>query len=205
MPPYTYEAPLADLELAQLPIAVFDLETTGLFPARDHIIQIALVPVADAQLEPGAQEWKVNPGNDVPIPQFILHLTHISIDDIRAAPPIEQVLPQFGDAVGARVVAGHNVKSFDLPFVRRAERRVGIDVQTDYYIDTLRLARKLKPNQPDHKLATCAAEYAISFDPDALHDALADTRLCAQLLLAQIADLAASSVVTFGDMLDFLR
>lgn len=196
--------PLYEAALAGLRIAVFDLETTGLYPSHDHIIQIAYVPVSGGQIAGGEREWKVNPGDDVEIPAEILALTHLDEAELRAAPTIDIVLPEFAEAVGTRIVAGHNVKRFDLPFVRRAERHVGVGVQTDYYIDSLRLARKLKPGQADHKLATCAAAYGLPFDSGALHDALADTRLCAGLLLAQIGDLGAENVVTFGDMIDYL-
>jgi DNA polymerase-3 subunit alpha (Gram-positive type) len=196
---------LYETELSELSIAAFDLETTGLYPSRHRIIQIAFVPIADGAIESQGRVWKVNPGDDqFPIDPVVLDLTHLDEDELRQSPTIEQVLPEFGELVGTRIVAGHNVKRFDLPFVRRAEGRVGVDVQTDYYIDTLSLARKLKPDQPNHKLATCAAEYGIPFDENALHDALVDTRLCADLLLCQIEDLGQRHVDTFGEMIDFL-
>ena len=199
--------PLYDTQLNQLDIAVFDLETTGLYPSLDRIIQIALVLISQGQIEGDAnhREWKVNPGEDyLPLEDIVHDLTGISDDELREAPAINLVLAEFGEAVGRRVVAGHNVQQFDLPFVRRAESRLGIDVQTDYYIDTLKLARKIRPQQPGHTLAQCAGAYGIDFDENELHDALVDTRVCARLLLRQIDDLAERGIHTFGEMIGLL-
>jgi len=199
--------PLFETRLNEMKIAVFDLETTGLFPSLDRIIQIALVPITDGQIEDETahREWKVNPGEEhLPLEPIVRDLTGLSADVLRDQRRIEEVLPEFGEAVGRRVVAGHNVKQFDLPFVRRAETRVGIDVQSDYYIDTLKIARKLRPDQAGHKLADCATAYGIDYDENSLHDALVDTRLCAQVLLRQIDDLAGRDVHRFGDMIRFL-
>ena len=112
-------------------------------------------------------------------------------------------MPQFRDAVANSVMAGHNVKRFDLPFIRVAEQRFPI-IKSKYYIDTCLLSRRLKPGQTNHRLATCAAAYGLNFDQGSLHDALADTRLCAKLLLQQIEDLRGNGVHTFGDLVGFL-
>ncbi len=195
--------PLFDAELSELEIAVFDLETTGLFPAQDRIIQIALVKVSGLEL--GEEyESKVNPGQShLPLEQLIIDLTGITNEQVEAAREIDEVLPEFGGLVGQRIVAGHNVASFDLPFIRRAEQRADIDVQSDFFVDTLRLAFRLK-EQERYRLADCARAYDLEFDEDALHDALEDTRLCARLLNAQIEDLASRDVNTFGEMIRFL-
>jgi DNA polymerase III epsilon subunit family exonuclease len=185
-------------------IAVFDIETTGLLPDRDHILQIALVHIRNGQLTGIQHEWKIDPGDQITIPQEVLRLTGLSEPELRAAPPLAEVFPQFHRAVGNAVLAGHNVKYFDLPFIRAAKRQLAIDTPR-YYIDTLLLARRLRPAQPNHRLATCAREYGLSFDPGVLHDALADTRLCARLLLHQIKEMRDKGIVTFGDLINFLN
>lgn len=197
--------PLYDKPLAELEISVFDLETTGLFAGRDRIIQVAVVQI-DANALSG-QEWMqhVYPGDDfIPLDDIIVDLTGITDAKLQGQPEMGEVLAEFDNLVGTRVVAGHNVKNFDLKFIKKAETRHGIDVQSDYYIDTLKLMRKLHPELPRHKLKDCGDFYGIEYDEDALHDALEDTRLCANVLLAQIEELAAKGVVTFDDMINFL-
>ncbi len=196
--------PLYETKLIELEAAVFDLETSGLLPSKDRIIQIAVVLFDQGQ--PTDNEWVqlVFPGDEhLPLEPIITQITGIASDSLQGQPTIDAVLAEFDQRVERRVVSGHNVKRFDLPFIRRAESRTGIDVQSDFYIDTLLLAQRLHPGRP-HTLADEGRHYGIEFDEEELHDALADTRLCAQVLAEQIKELADHSVQTFGDMIDWL-
>ena len=195
-----YDKPLKDLE-----VAVFDLETTGLYAGHDRIIQVAVVKVDSATVSEDGWEQKVYPGEDrLPLSDIVTKLTGITGDDLEGKPMMDSVLADFDSIVGTRVVAGHNVKNFDLKFIKKAEIRHEIDVQSDYYIDTLKLMRKLHPELPSHKLAKCGDHYGIEYDQDRLHDALEDTSLCAKVLVAQINELAGQGVITFDDMIKYL-
>lgn len=197
--------PIYDARLDEMDIAVFDLETTGRVPSNDRIIQVAIIPVSEAAIAGEGWSQLVNPGNDhLPLDDVIVDLTGIETADLEGQPGMNIVLQEFGNRVGRNVVAGHNVRSFDLPFIRRAERRHNIEVQSDFYVDTLVLVRKLHPDLPSKKLGDVARFYGIDVDEDDLHDALVDTRVCAQVLLNQIAELAQQGVFTFSDMLDYL-
>ncbi|QDU42863.1 DNA polymerase III PolC-type [Symmachiella dynata] len=199
--------PLYETKLAELEVAVFDLETSGLMPSKHRIIQIAVVLFDQGQPTNNANnDWVqlVFPGEEhLPLEDVIVELTGIDTESLRGQPTIDTVLTEFDQLVNERVVSGHNVKRFDLPFIRRAESHTRIDVQSDFYIDTLLLAQKLHPGRP-HKLADEGRHYGIDFDEEELHDALADTRLCAQVLAEQIKELADHNVQTFGDMIDWL-
>lgn len=197
--------PLYDKSLKELKISVFDLETTGLYASRDRIIQVAVVPIdANAITNDGWMQY-VYPGDEyIPLSDIVVDLTGITNDTLQGQPEMGEVLAEFDRQIGTRVVAGHNVKNFDLKFIKKAEARHGIDVQSDYYIDTLKLMRKLHPELPRHKLKNCGDFYGIDYDENALHNALEDTRLCANVLLAQIEELASKGVVTFDDMINFL-
>lgn len=196
--------PIYDAKLIDMSIAVFDLETTGLFPSKHAIIQIAAVQVDDGQ---PAEEWMdyVNPGGDHrPIPAFIEEFTGIQDSQLDQAPDLTTAMQKFDVFVGTRIVAGHNVRDFDLRFIRRAEFATGIDVQSDYYIDTLKIMRRLHPQLSSKSLKACGEFYGIEFDPGSLHDALADTRLAAQVMQLQFAELGEREVETFGQMIEFL-
>lgn len=198
--------PLYNTHLSELEIAVFDLETTGLMPSKDQIIQVAVVLFNQGQPVDTETDWMqlVFPGDDhLPLEDIVTELTGITTDSLRDQPSIDAVLKDFDGLVGRRIVSGHNIKRFDLPFIRRAESHTGIDVQSDFYIDTLMLAKKLHPGRP-HKLSDEGRYYGIDFNEDDLHDALADTRLCAQVLAAQIKELNDLDITTFGDIIDWL-
>jgi len=147
----------------------------------------------------------VDPGPEHrPIPDLIQDFTGIQDDQLDGAPNLKSMMETFDDFVGTRIVAGHNVARFDLGFIRRAEVRTGVEVQSDYFIDTLKLMRRLHPDLESKKLAACGTFYGIDFDASALHDALADTRLGAQVMLKQFEDLSDRGAETFSDMLQFL-
>ena len=195
--------PLFDAPLGSLAIAVFDLETTGLHPNSDAIIQMAVVKVDEASK---GDEWMelVNPGSDHrPISDWLSDFTGIKDEDLDGGLSLADAMAGFNSFVENRVVAGHNIKNFDLGFIKKAESNTGIDVQSYYFIDTLKLMRALHPELSSHTLASCAEFYDIDFDSDALHDALVDTRLTADVMLMQIDELKAINVITFMDMIQY--
>lgn len=196
--------PIFDARLDEMEIAVFDLETTGLRSHSERIIQVAVVHVTANTID-GEWETFVNPGEDfLPLKPKITELTGIETDDLTGAPDEAQMMAGLSSFVGDRIIAGHNIKFFDIPFVVRAERRTGIDVQTQYYIDTIKLMRRLHPDLGAHTLAASADHYGLPFSAADLHNAMVDTRLTAQVMLKQIEDLSARGVTTFSEMITFL-
>jgi DNA polymerase-3 subunit epsilon/ATP-dependent DNA helicase DinG len=97
-------------------MVALDIETTGLDPNRDAIIEIAAVRFSGHRVE---AEWNklVNPGR--PIPAMITQLTGISNEMVRNAPPLKAVIREFADFVGDDPVVGHNVR-FDLGFLQKS-------------------------------------------------------------------------------------
>ncbi len=124
-------------------LVAFDLETTGLDPRRDAIIEIGAIRFNEKRVE-DEFSMLVNPGRS--IPSFITQLTGISNEMVRSAPNIHDVLPEFEAFVGDVPVIGHNVR-FDLGFVQRYDLFKFNDV-----IDTYELAAVLLPSAGRYKL-----------------------------------------------------
>lgn len=71
-----------------------------------------------------------------------------------------EVLAEFDRQVGTRVVARHNIKNFDLKLQKMGRSpQHGLDVQSDYYIDTMKIMRQLHPEPLRHKLKNCGDYY----------------------------------------------
>ena len=88
-------------------IVALDIETTGLDPRGDAIIEIGAVRFSGARVE---DEWTtlINPGR--PIPGFITQLTGISNEMVRNAPPVKAVIQELADFSPAFLfVASHFV------------------------------------------------------------------------------------------------
>src|ERR1051326_1965089 len=96
-------------------IVSLDIETTGLDPNKDAIIEIGAVRFNGHRIE---DEWStlVNPNRH--IPEAITQLTGIDDDMVRNAPRIQDVLEELGTFVGDLPVLGQNVR-FDLGFLQK--------------------------------------------------------------------------------------
>ena len=146
-------------------LVAFDLETTGLSPKTDSIIEIGAVRFNETSIE---DEFSVlvNPGKR--IPKFITDLTGISNEMVRGAPNIHDVLGEFEAFVGDAPVIGHNVQ-FDLSFMQKHNV-----LQFNTPIDTYELAAVLLPSAGRYKLGALSNLLGISLTN--AHRALDDAK-----------------------------
>jgi DNA polymerase-3 subunit epsilon/ATP-dependent DNA helicase DinG len=132
-----------------------DLETTGLDPANDTIIELGAVRFRDGEiLEKFSQV--VNPGRR--IPQNIQQLTGISQAEADAAPRLEHFAAAFRRFVGDDPVIGHNV-NFDIGFMRSHDL-----YNFNPLLDTFELALITLPGLPSYKLGRIAAQLGVSLE-----------------------------------------
>lgn len=144
-------------------IVALDIETTGLDPQKDAIVEIGAVRFNGRRIE---EEWStlLNPGRS--IPAFITQLTGITNEMVAYAPPLPAVLAHLKTIVGDAPIVGHNVK-FDLSFFRGR----GI-FQLNDAIDTYEMAAVLLPRAERYNLGALAQALAIPLP--ATHRALDD-------------------------------
>ncbi len=154
-----------------LPYVALDIETTGLEPSRDEIIEIGLVRFGPDG-ETAALETLVNPGR--PIPAHITELTGISDRDVATAPPLSAIRERVARFVGSSIIVGHNI-GFDLGFLHRH----GLLVRHPH-IDTIELATILMPEQQRYGLGSLA--HSLGLDAGRQHRALDDARTTAALM-----------------------
>lgn len=169
---------------------VLDLETTGLDPKGDLIIEYAAVKVRDGQVADTFQ-MLCDPG--FPIPPVISQITGITTEMVRNSPNPRSVLPDFLDFVGDDFVMGHNVL-FDVRFIATSAGEF-----TNPYIDTMKLFRKLHPSLPHHRLCDMVDYYGKN--NESAHRALSDcfaTNDCFNAMKNEIID-------SFGSTNDFLK
>lgn len=151
---------------------VFDLETTGLSPLTDKIIELSGLKVKAGKVVETFSTL-VNPGR--PIPYGATAINGITDDMVKDSPSIQQVLGKFLDFVGDFVLVGHNIHTFDMKFIYiAAEEGLGRAVTNDY-IDTLYLARKCLPELSHHRLVDLASHF--KFSTQGAHRALADCQM----------------------------
>lgn len=148
---------------------VFDLETTGIHPDYDAIIEISAVKVAGGAVVDTFSSL-VNPGRS--IPYGATRVNGITDEMVANEPALDVLFPKFLQFIGGDILVGHNIHSFDMKFIwKAAESLFGQTVGNDY-IDTLSMARKCLPALSHHKLVDIAAHYQIS--TEGAHRALND-------------------------------
>lgn len=154
---------------------VIDLETTGLSPRCDEIIELAAIKVRCGEVQNEFQQL-VRPRNC--IPDLISSITHISNEMVADAPVIEDSLGEYLDFIGTDVVVGHNV-CFDVNFIYDNCANVFGCGFTNDYVNTVRIAKRLL-DLPHYRLLDLCKYYGINVEN--AHRALADCRMTHALL-----------------------
>lgn len=130
------------------PFTIFDLETTGMSPSRDRIVEIGAIRIElDGTLT--RFETLVNPS--CPIPSRATAVHGITNDMVGAAPKFTQAAYMFLDFIkGSRLVA-HNAR-FDLGFMQESLARTGLPIIQGGAYDSIHLIRKAYPGLPSYSL-----------------------------------------------------
>ena len=151
---------------------VFDLETTGVSPYNDEVIEISAVKARKGKVVEEFSEL-VNPQRTIPFAAS--RVNNITDDMVSDAPFFDAVLRHFLEFVGEDVLVGHNIQSFDMKFIYRDCERYFHQLITNDYVDTLILAKRCFPEWRHRRLGDLADYYGIS--TQGAHRALADCRM----------------------------
>lgn len=152
------------------PFIFVDLETTGANAQRDRITEVGIVEWDGST----AREWSslVNP--QVRIPPFIQQLTGIDDAMVADAPLFADLAEGLFERLKGRVFVAHNAR-FDYGFLKHEFKRVGLDFRSRV-VCTVKLSRKMFPDEYKHNLDAVAARNGLSTEGDR-HRALTDARL----------------------------
>lgn len=154
----------------------FDLETTGLRPGYDDIVEIGAVLVENGEITKEYHQM-VNPGCKMPSDASAIN--HITDDMLLGQPQIHEVLPAFLNFVGDDILAAHNAR-FDLGFICQACMRNRFRIPLGFF-DTMSLARYW-PEAENKKLVSLAAVAGVPIEN--AHRALDDARAVAGFIAA---------------------
>ena len=182
-----------------LPLLAVDLETTGLSPAHDRVLAVGWVPVDGMRIDlSGARRHLVRA--DDPGEAVTIHgLTH---DDLEAGQPLADVLAELRAALSGRVMLAHYAR-FDRGFLDAAFRAVGEPPLRMHDVCTLELQRRLLSLHgeiPHGGLRLWRARQRFGLPVAKAHDALGDALACAELYLAQVAELGAGKPLRLRDV-----
>ena len=173
----------------------FDIETTGLDPMYDEIIEIGAIKIEDGK-EIETFSTLIKP--EYEIDEFITELTGITNKMVIDAPKIDEVLPKFMDFIKNSVILGHNV-NFDINFIYDNLITEDMKPITNDFVDTLRLSRRLLPKLKHYRLSDLANYYNI--DTTGSHRSLTDVRITIDIFknLEKLVESKYSNIENFKD------
>ncbi|MFA4836683.1 MAG: 3'-5' exonuclease, partial [Dehalococcoidia bacterium] len=181
--------------MAERIYVALDLETTGLAPESDEIIEIGAVKFKQDGREIDVFQTLVNPRRS--LPYNITKLCHISQEEVDAAPPFSEVTAKLISFLEGCSPVGHNV-SFDLNFLAAK----GINPPYPVY-DTYELAKLLLPGLSERSLSAVAAHLGIPH-PSA-HRALADAVVAKEVFIVLLKKLHDLEPGVLGEMVRLME
>ena len=147
---------------------VIDLETTGLDPRYDDIIEIACIKYRGGE-EIGRFQSLVQPplqnddeedeGEPFYVDEFIESLTGITNEMLADAPKFEAIEQQVANLLDGELLVGHNV-NFDINFLYDNLEPYGVVLGNDF-VDTMRLSRRALPELAHHRLSDLSDYFSI--------------------------------------------
>ncbi|MCB1118067.1 MAG: DUF3820 family protein [Chlamydiia bacterium] len=135
----------------------YDTETTGIRPDREEIIEIAAYdPANDTTFEA-----LINPGRPIPPEATAVH--KITDEMVADKPTFKEIGAQFAAfCEGDTILIAHNNDAFDLPFLQHSFARHGLIFPKWVFLDSLKWARRYRPDLPKHSLQHLREVYGIA-------------------------------------------
>jgi DNA polymerase-3 subunit epsilon len=167
------------LELTR-PLVLIDLETTGIDPARDKIVEIALL-----RIEPDGTELlrarRIDPERPIPPEATAVH--GIRDEDVAGAPPFRRVARSLFELLAGADVGGYNVRRFDLPLLEREFRECGLEpaLGERRVVDAMAIFHRKEPRD-----LSGAVRFYLGRGHEGAHGAEADLIATRDVLAAQL-------------------
>jgi len=167
---------------------IVDLETTGLNPDVDEIIEIGAIKVIGHKK---METFNALIVCDKPIPTDVSELTGIDVQMLEeAGEPLNEVLVRFSEFLGELTIVGHNI-DFDKRFLLNSCVKCGRPLIMNRFIDTLGMARRLLKGVDSFKLESLAAQLGIECHRS--HRSMSDCETTGQLYRKLLIIMGASS------------
>ena len=165
----------------QRPLVVFDIESTGISPRKDRIIELAAVKVM-----PGGEEvrqcWLLNPAVHIPEETTAVH--GIADEDVKDCPTfLEKAKEIFAFFEGCDL-SGFNADRFDIPCLEEEFARCGMNFAAGRrkHVDVQRIYHRMEPRD-----LSAAVGFYLNRSHDGAHGAEADAAATLDVLKTQLA------------------
>lgn len=187
-------------KLATDSYVVFDLETTGLSPEYEDIIEFGATKVINGVITESKQFF-IKPTK--PIPKIITDITSITEKDVVNAKPESEAILDIRDYLKGYTIVAHNA-NFDITFVNAKLIKYGFEPLYEPTIDSLVVARMTLQKSKRFRLENVASKYSITYDSTIAHRADYDADVLARIWIRMITDLRELGVTTQQELYNFI-
>ncbi|MFF2481579.1 3'-5' exonuclease [Paenibacillus sp. NPDC058071] len=193
--------PMLETPLQELEYVVFDLETTGFYPTNgDEIISFGAVLMKGTELYEKETFYSlVNPKRR--IPRAIVELTGLTNEMVQDAPDLMQVLHDFMEFIGKRLLIAH-ASGHDKQFLNAALWRTSKVNLNHRVLDTMLVAKWLEPKRASYALDDLLEEAGVPITER--HHALEDSLMTARLWQSYLHRILDRNITTLGDLYAYL-
>jgi len=188
-----------DTSLDMIRYAVFDTETTGLDPIRDHLLSIGCVEMIGNEIKDTQFETFIKVGDDILIPHDITELTGIHRYMLKDAPPLNDALRSFLSFLGDAVLVAHHARH-DVRFLNKALHHCCNMKIEHRVLDTAVIAQVVYESERPWTLDMLIQHYKVKVTDR--HTAIGDARLLANVWQLLIKDCFLAGYDTIGSLLE---
>ena len=167
---------------------VVDIETTGLSPQYDEIIEIVAIKYKSGEK---ADVFSTLVKPEYEIDEYITELTGITNEMVATAPKIADCIAEFKEFIGNEIIVGYNV-NFDVNFLYDNLMECCDEKLSNDFVDVMRIAKRVLPELSHHRQKDIAEFFGISID--GAHRAEADCLMCNECLENLKNEIKASGV-----------
>lgn len=172
-------------------LVAFDLETSGLSPLVDEVIEIAAIKIVDNKID--YFQSLIKPTK--PIPQYTIDIHGITNDMVADAPELSQVLNDFLAFSKGHTWVAHNAK-FDVGFIVYSMHKLGVDFFNSEVFCSCKLSRRFVTGSENHKLSTLSKFFDVSLVNH--HRALDDTYACIKVFASTLKNVKSNRALSEG-------
>ncbi|MDE6429312.1 MAG: PolC-type DNA polymerase III, partial [Malacoplasma sp.] len=186
-----------DAGLNEVCYVLFDIETTGLSPYYDKIIEFGAIKYHKGLVIDRIQFF-IDP--EEKINEKIYSLTRISNNDLDGAIKIKEALIKIKEFFSDSVLIAHNGIKFDLPFLNCKLEQEGMDQINNTLIDTLQISRAVNEQISGHSLGIIARKYKINYNELEAHRADKDAEYLLEIWKKMLEIISFKSITTIQDL-----
>ncbi len=190
------------ISLQQASYVVFDIETTGLYPEFDDLLEFGAIRWQNGQIVERI-DFFAKPTK--PLTSVAMNLSHITNEMVEDGLDQKSALIKIKEWIKNDVLIAHNGIRFDLNFLNKLCERFNVEPIKNTLIDTLEISHSLNTHMGRHNLGTLTRKLRIDYNELEAHRADKDSEYLLAVWQYFLTQLLKRNVATIDQINDSLQ